>query len=162
MTSIAPCLWFDGQAEAAANFYASLFPNSSVDSVDKAPADYPGGKRGDVLTVEFTLDGRPFQGLNGGPAFPFTEAVSMAITVDNQAELDRLWDALLADGGQPVECGWLKDRWGLSWQVVPKQLYAMMRSSDAASAQRAMAAMMQMKKFDIAALEAAYNSEQVA
>lgn len=155
MTSITPCLWFDGQAEEAAAFYVSLFPDSRIDNVARAPADYPAGKRGDVLMVEFTLAGRRFQGLNGGPEFKFSEAVSMSIAVDGQAEVDRLWDRLIADGGAPGRCGWLKDKYGLSWQVVPREMARLMGGPDPGRAKRAMEAMMRMAKIDLAVLEAA-------
>ncbi|MFL6857100.1 MAG: VOC family protein [Allosphingosinicella sp.] len=153
--SITPCLWFDGRAEEAANFYAALFPDSRVDAVTRSPADYPAGKAGDVITVEFTLMGRPFMGLNGGPAFAFTEAVSFSILCDDQAEVDRYWDALIADGGEPSVCGWLKDRFGLSWQVTPKILPRLLADPDRARARRAMEAMMTMGKIDAAAIERA-------
>ncbi len=120
MTSITPFLWFDGQAEEAATFYCSIFPDSHVDSVDRAVADNPSTEEGEVLTVAFTLAGRPFVGLNGGPDFKFSEAVSFAIDCEDQAEVDRYWDVLIADGGEPSQCGWLKDRFGLSWQVTPR------------------------------------------
>jgi predicted 3-demethylubiquinone-9 3-methyltransferase (glyoxalase superfamily) len=155
MTCIAPCLWFDGKAEEAAKLYVSLLPNSKIDKVVHAPGDSPSGNRGDVLVVEFTLDGRPFQALNGGPMFKFTEAISMAVSVEGQAETDRLWNALIADGGAPSQCGWLKDKFGLSWQIVPKELIRLMTDPDPARAQRAMGAMMKMQKIDIATIEAA-------
>jgi predicted 3-demethylubiquinone-9 3-methyltransferase (glyoxalase superfamily) len=155
MTSITPCLWFDRNAEDAATFYASLFPDSRVDAVHRAPADYPSGKAGDVLTVEFTLCGRRFQGLNGGPYFTFSEAISFSIACADQAEVDRYWDALTADGGEPAPCGWCKDRYGLSWQVVPTRLPELLADPDPARAKRAMEAMMTMGKIDIAALERA-------
>ena len=124
MSSITPCLWFDGNAEEAANFYASVIPDSRVDAVQRAPSDYPAGKAGAVLTVEFTLMGRPFIGLNGGPMFRFNEAVSFQIPVDTQAEVDRLSNALSAVP-EAEQCGWLKDRFGVSWQIVPRQLIAL-------------------------------------
>jgi predicted 3-demethylubiquinone-9 3-methyltransferase (glyoxalase superfamily) len=157
MPTITPFLWFDRNAEEAAEFYTSLFPNSTIGRVDRSPADAPGLKAGDVLTVEFTLSGQPFVGLNGGPDFRFNEAVSFAIECEDQAEVDRYWDALIADGGEPGPCGWLKDRFGLSWQVVPRQLNEMMRSDDRAAARRAMEAMLQMGKLDVSTLEAAYE-----
>lgn len=157
MTSIAPCLWYDGQAEQAASFYVSLLPDSRIDHVMRAPGDYPDGQQGDALLVEFTLDGHPFQALNGGPAFHFTEAVSLSVTLDGQAEVDRLWDALIADGGAPGQCGWLKDRWGLSWQIVPKGLVEMFASPDTQAAGRAFAAMMTMTKLDLAKAQAAFE-----
>jgi predicted 3-demethylubiquinone-9 3-methyltransferase (glyoxalase superfamily) len=155
MTSITPCLWFDGQAEEAARFYASVLPDSRIDKVHRAAADYPSGEAGNVLTVEFTLVGRPFLGLNGGPYFKFTEAVSFSISCADQEEVDRYWDAFLADGGAPSRCGWLKDRFGLSWQVVPKRLPELLADPDRARAKRVMEAMMQMVKIDVAALERA-------
>jgi predicted 3-demethylubiquinone-9 3-methyltransferase (glyoxalase superfamily) len=158
MPSLSTCLWFDKQAEEAANFYVSIFPNSSIGGVNRSPADYPSGKAGDVLVVEFTLDGRPFMGLNGGPQFKFDEAISMVVTTDGQEETDRYWDALLADGGKPSACGWLKDRFGLSWQVTPKQLPKLLGDPDPARARRAMQAMMDMVKIDIAALERAADA----
>ncbi len=155
MQKIIPCLWFDGQAEAAATFYASLLPDSRVDKVTRSPADNPSGPAGTVLTVEFTLAGQKYLGLNGGPQFPFTEAVSFQIMCDDQAEVDRLWAALTADGGQESECSWLKDRWGLSWQIVPRQMMELLKDPDPARARRAMQAMMTMRKLDIATLERA-------
>jgi predicted 3-demethylubiquinone-9 3-methyltransferase (glyoxalase superfamily) len=152
---ITPCLWFDGNAEEAANFYVSLLPDSRIDRVLRSPADYPSGSAGDVLTVEFTLAGRSFMGLNGGPEFKFTEAVSFSIDCENQEEVDRLWDALIADGGQPVQCSWLRDRFGLSWQIVPRRLTELMHDPDPARAKRAMESMMTMVKIDVAELERA-------
>lgn len=157
MSKITPCLWFDGEAEEAANFYATLLPDSRVERVNRSPADYPSGKAGDVLTVDFTLAGQSFMGLNGGPEFKFNEAVSFIIECDDQAEVDRLWDALTADGGQPVACGWVKDRFGLSWQITPKRLLELMTDPDPGRAKRAMEAMMDMVKIDIAALERAVD-----
>jgi len=151
---IAPCLWFDGQAEEAADFYVSLLPDSRVDAVHRAAADYPSGKRGDVLTVEFTLGGRQFVGLNGGPHFKFTEAVSFQIYCDDQRECDRLTAALSAVP-EAEQCGWVKDRFGLSWQIVPRRLLELMSDPDAGRARRAMEAMMTMKRIDIAAVERA-------
>ena len=154
MSTITPCLWFDGKAEEAANFYASLFPDSHVDAVHRAPSDYPSGKAGDVLMVEFTLMGRPFTGLNGGPQFQFNEAISFQIPVETQAEVDRLTDALSAVP-EAEQCGWVKDRFGVSWQIVPRQLIRLIGDADPARARRAFDAMMQMKRIDIAALESA-------
>jgi predicted 3-demethylubiquinone-9 3-methyltransferase (glyoxalase superfamily) len=151
---IAPCLWFDGQAEEAANFYVSLLPDSRVDGVHRAPADYPSGKQGDVLTVDFTLGGRQFVGLNGGPHFKFNEAVSFQIYCGDQREVDRLTEALSAVP-EAEQCGWVKDRFGLSWQIVPRRLLELMTGSDAGRARRAMEAMMTMKRIDIAAVERA-------
>jgi len=161
MDKISPCLWFDGQAEEAANFYTSLFPNSRIMSVNRSPADNPSGRKGSVLTVDFTLDGRHFIALNGGDDFKFNEAVSMSIDCEDQAEIDRYWDALIADGGEPSVCGWLKDRFGVSWQVVPRQLNEMIESSDLDAAERATKAMLQMTKIDVAKLEEAYRGEPV-
>ena len=154
MSKITPCLWFDGTAEEAANFYASILPDSHVDAVHCAPTDYPSGKAGDVLMVEFTLMGQPFTGLNGGPLFKFNEAVSFQIPADTQAEVDRLGDALSAVP-EAEQCGWVKDRYGLSWQIVPRQLTRLITDADPARAKRAFEAMMRMKRIDIAALERA-------
>jgi predicted 3-demethylubiquinone-9 3-methyltransferase (glyoxalase superfamily) len=159
MPSLSTCLWFDKQAEEAANFYVSLLANSRIDSVNRSPADYPNGKAGDVLVVQFTLDGKPYMALNGGSNFSFDEAISMVLTTDGQEETDRYWDALLADGGKPSACGWLKDRFGLSWQVTPKQLPKLLGDPDPARAKRAMQAMMDMVKIDIAALERAADGD---
>jgi predicted 3-demethylubiquinone-9 3-methyltransferase (glyoxalase superfamily) len=156
MPSISPCLWFNGQAEEAAQFYTGLFPDSHIDNVSRSAADNPSSKKGDVLTVNFTLRGVPFTGLNGGPDFTFNEAVSFVIDCEDQVEVDRYWDALIDGGGEPGPCGWLKDRFGLSWQVVPKQLYQVLEGPDRDGAQRAMEAMLQMSKLDVAQLEAAY------
>jgi predicted 3-demethylubiquinone-9 3-methyltransferase (glyoxalase superfamily) len=158
MTRIAPCLWFDGQAEDAATFYASVFPDSHVDKVNSAPTDYPNGKAGDALTVEFTVLGMKFIGLNGGPHFKFDEAISFQVYTKDQEETDRYWDAIVSNGGAESQCSWCKDRFGLSWQIVPQVLMDMMTSTDQAAARRAMEAMMTMRKIDIAALEAAYNA----
>jgi 2-polyprenyl-6-hydroxyphenyl methylase/3-demethylubiquinone-9 3-methyltransferase len=157
MTRIAPCLWFDGDAEAAANLYASIFPDSSVDAVHRSPTDYPNGKAGDVLTVEFTVLGMKFLGLNGGPIFKFDEAISFQIYTQDQAETDRYWNAILDNGGTPSACGWCKDRFGLSWQITPKVLGEMISSSDQAAARRAMEAMITMTKIDIATLQRAFE-----
>ena len=153
-SKITPCLWFDGRAEEAANFYASILPDSRVDVVHRAPGDYPSGKAGDALLVEFTLMGQPFTGLNGGPMFKFNEAVSFQIPVETQAEVDRLSDALSAVP-EAEQCGWVKDRYGLSWQIVPRQLMRLIGGTDPARAKRAFDAMMQMKRIDIAAIERA-------
>ena len=152
---IAPCVWYDGAAEEAARFYAATFPGSSVEAVHTSPTDYPAGKRGDVLTVEFTVCGMPFIGLNGGATFPQTEAVSFMVYTDDQEETDRLWDAIVGNGGQESACGWCKDRWGVSWQITPRALMAATTSPDKAAAKRAMEAMMTMRKIDIAKIEAA-------
>jgi predicted 3-demethylubiquinone-9 3-methyltransferase (glyoxalase superfamily) len=155
MSKIIPCLWYDGNAEEAANFYVTLFPDSRVDDVMRSPADNPSMKEGGVLVVEFTLAGQPYIGLNGGPQFKFTEAVSFQVRTEDQEETDRLWSALTADGGEESMCGWLKDRWGLSWQISPKRLLALVADPDRDRARRAMEAMMKMKKIDIAEVERA-------
>jgi len=152
---IATCLWFDKQAEQAAKFYAATFPESKVTAVHKSPSDYPSGKAGDVLTVEFTVLGQPFLGLNGGPEFTFDEAVSFQVYTDTQEETDRYWNAIVSDRGQESECGWCKDKFGLSWQIVPRALMEAISDPDAAAAKRAMDAMMTMKKIDIAKIVAA-------
>jgi len=157
MSKISPCLWFDGQAEEAAALYTSLFPNSRIERVNRSPGETPSGPEGMVLTVDFTLDGEPFIALNGGPDFQFNEAVSFSIDCEDQAEVDRYWDALIADGGEPSVCGWLKDRFGVSWQVVPKVLPQMLSSSDGPAAKRALEAMLQMTKLDVAKLREAYE-----
>lgn len=157
MSKIVPCLWFDGQAEEAAKFYTSLLPDSRIDKIMRSPIDYPGGSAGSVLTIDFTLAGQQYMGLNGGPEFPFTEAVSFTINCEDQAEVDRYWDALIAGGGAPVQCSWLKDRYGLSWQIVPTILPKLMADPDPAKARRVMEAMMKMVKIDVAAIEAAYE-----
>lgn len=151
---VTPFLWFDGAAHEAAAFYTSLLPDSRIERVARAAADTPSGPAGTVQTVEFTLAGSRFIALNGGPMFRFTEAVSFQIACDGQAEVDRLWSAL-ADGGEEGACGWLKDRWGLSWQVVPAGLHELLGDPDPARARRATEAMLQMRKLDIAALERA-------
>ena len=157
MSKISPCLWFDGQAEEAAALYTSLFPNSRIERVNRSPGETPSGPEGMVLTVDFTLDGEPFIALNGGPDFQFNEAVSFSIDCEDQEEVDRYWDALIADGGEPSVCGWLKDRFGVSWQVVPKVLPQMLSSSDGPAAKRALEAMLQMTKLDVATLRDAYE-----
>lgn len=159
MTKITPCLWFDGNAEEAAAFYTSLLPDSRIDRVTRSPADNPSMSEGGVLTVEFTVAGQRFVGLNGGPQFPFTEAVSFMIDCEDQAEVDRLWDALTANGGAPIQCGWLKDRFGLSWQIVPKALYDYVYGPDRDGARRAMEAMLKMVKLDVEGLRRAYEGE---
>ena len=149
------CLWYDGTAVDAANFYAKTFPDSSVGAIHRAPGDYPDGKQGNVLTVEFTVMGIPCIGLNGGPHFKHNEAFSFQIATDDQAETDRLWNAIIKGGGQESQCGWCKDRWGVSWQITPRALIAAVTAPDPAAARRAFEAMMKMKRIDIAAIEAA-------
>ncbi len=153
MQRISPFLWFDDQAEQAAQFYVSLFPNSRILSVSRIGDAAPGP--GSVTAVRFVLDGVEFQAINGGPVFSFTEAVSFFVVAEDQAEIDRLWDALTADGGEPGQCGWLKDRWGLSWQIVPPVLNDLIADPDRERSRRVVEAMLQMGKLDIAALEAA-------
>ncbi len=152
------CLWYDHDAEDAARFYAQVFPGSRVLAVHRAPSDYPGGKAGDVLTVEFTVSGVPCLGLNGGDVFKHTEAFSFQIATDDQAETDRYWNAIVGNGGSASACGWCKDRWGLSWQITPRALTeAMGKGGDVAK--RAFAAMMEMQKIDVAKIEAAVRGE---
>jgi len=149
------CLWFDGTAEQAARFYAETFPDSSVQEAYRAPSDYPSGKKGDVLTVRFTVMGIPCLGLNGGPAFQHNEAFSFQVATDDQAETDRLWDAIVGNGGQESECGWCKDKWGISWQITPRALTDGIADPDPHVARRVFEAMMTMRKIDVAAIEAA-------
>ena len=152
---IAPCLWFDKNAEEAARFYAQTFPDSRVIAVHKSPMDYPSGRAGDTLTVEFTVLGQHFVGLNGGPEFKFDEAISFQVYTDSQEETDRYCKAIVDNGGQESVCGWCKDKFGLSWQIAPRALIEAIDDPDKAAAKRAMAAMMEMKKIDIAKVEAA-------
>ncbi len=149
------CLWYDGDAENAARFYAETFPDSFVGAVHRAPGDFPSGKKGDVLTVEFSVMGIPCLGLNGGPAFKHNEAFSFQVATVDQAETDRYWNAIVGNGGQESECGWCKDKWGLSWQITPIVLIQAYTNLDRAIAKRAFDAMMTMKRIDIAAIEAA-------
>ncbi|MGV8943191.1 VOC family protein [Thermomonas sp.] len=149
------CLWYNGTALEAATFYAATFPDSAVDAVHRAPGDYPAGKQGDVLTVEFTVIGIPCLGLNGGPGVTHNEAFSFQVATDDQAETDRLWNAIVGSGGQESACGWCKDKWGLSWQITPRVLMAAISDPDPAAAKRAFNAMMDMTKIDIAMIEAA-------
>lgn len=149
------CLWYDGAALEAAQFYAATFPDSAVGAVHQAPGDYPSGKEGDVLTVEFTVLGIPCIGLNGGAAFRHSEAFSFQVATDDQEETDRLWNAIVGNGGEESACGWCKDKWGLSWQITPRVLTDAVMGTDKAAAKRAFDAMMEMRKIDVAAIEAA-------
>ncbi len=149
------CLWYDGTALEAAQFYAKTFPDSSVGAVHRAPGDYPAGKEGQVLVVDFTVCGIPCMGLNGGPMFTHSEAFSFQIATDDQAETDRLWNAIVDNGGQESDCGWCKDKWGLSWQITPRALTDAFTGPDRAAAKRVFDAMMTMKKIDVATIEAA-------
>src|SRR4026207_378301 len=151
------CLWYDNDAEGAAKFYAKTFPDSTVGAVHRAPADLPGGKKGQVLTGEFTVLGIPCLGLNGGPAFKHNEAFSFQVATADQSETDRYWNAIVGNGGQESACGWCKDKWGLSWQITPIALTQAITDSDTAAAKRAFDAMMQMKRIDVAAVEAAHR-----
>jgi predicted 3-demethylubiquinone-9 3-methyltransferase (glyoxalase superfamily) len=157
MSKIFPCLWFEREAEEAANFYVSLLPDSNIGKVQRSNVDTPSGKAGSVLVVQFTLAGQKYLALNGGMRFEYTPAISFVIDCADQAEVDRLWEGLTADGGSPGQCGWLKDRFGVSWQIVPTILPKLLGGSDAAGAKRAMQAMMQMRKLDVAALQKAYD-----
>jgi predicted 3-demethylubiquinone-9 3-methyltransferase (glyoxalase superfamily) len=156
---IAPCLWFETEAAEAASFYVSIFPDSRIVAQMTSSVDWPGGKAGDVILVDFVLAGQRCQALNGGAneTAAFNESVSLSVDCEDQAELDRYWDALIADGGEPIACGWLKDRYGLRWQVVPRALTTMLMDPDQDKARRAMEAMMQMVKLDVATLQAAFD-----
>lgn len=149
------CLWYERDAEAAARFYAATFPDSTVEAVHRAPGDYPAGKKGDVLTVEFTVLGVACLGLNGGPMVKHSEAFSFQVATADQAETDRYWNAIVGNGGQESACGWCKDKWGLSWQITPTALTKAITNPDPAAAKRAFDAMMQMRKIDIATIESA-------
>jgi predicted 3-demethylubiquinone-9 3-methyltransferase (glyoxalase superfamily) len=156
--TIAPCLWFDGCAEEAAAFYVSVFPNSRIHRVIRSPIDTPGAPSGSPLLVEFTIAGQRYQALNGGPHDTFNDAISLSVSCPDQAEVDRLWEALSAGGGKPIQCGWLKDRFGVSWQIVPEPLIDMIADVDREKAGRVMEAMMRMTKIDVGALRDAYGS----
>lgn len=162
MSKISPCLWFDGEAEQAANYYVSLLPDFRIEKVQKNTIDSPAGKAGSVLVVEFTLSGQCFMALNGGRRFEYTHAVSFKIDCADQAEVDRLWERLCANGGQAEQCGWLRDRYGVSWQIVPTALVQYLGGADRAGAQRAMQAMLQMTKLDIDGLKNAYEGKSAA
>jgi predicted 3-demethylubiquinone-9 3-methyltransferase (glyoxalase superfamily) len=162
MSKVSPCLWFDGEAEEAAKLYVSLLPDSRIETIQKNSVDSPAGKAGSVLVVEFTLAGQRFMALNGGMRFEYTHAVSFKIDCADQAEVDRLWDALSSDGGKVERCGWLKDRYGVSWQIVPTALGQYLGGPDRAGAQRAMQAMLQMAKLDVAGLKRAYEGKSAA
>ena len=149
------CLWYDDDAEGAARFYAQTFPDSSIRAVHRAPGDFPSGKKGDVLTVDFTVMGIPCIGLNGGPMFKQSEAFSLQVSTADQEETDRYWNAIVGNGGEESQCGWCKDKWGISWQITPIALTQAVTGSDAAAAKRAFDAMMKMKKLDVAAIEKA-------
>jgi 2-polyprenyl-6-hydroxyphenyl methylase/3-demethylubiquinone-9 3-methyltransferase len=161
MSEVAPasrnrvCLWYEGEAEDAANFYAETFPETRVTNVIRAPGDYPAGEQGGVMVVEFTCLGIPAMGLNGGPAFRHSEAFSFQLITEDQEETDRYWNAIVGNGGQESQCGWCKDKWGVSWQITPRQLMESYADSDPAARQRAFQAMMTMKKIDIATIQAA-------
>lgn len=158
MSKISPCLWFESEAEEAANFYVSLLPDSRVDHVERSPVETPGAKVGAVLIVHFTLGGSSFQALNGGSRMEHTHAISFSIDCEDQAEVDRLWDAL-SKGGEEVQCGWIRDRYGMSWQIVPRALPRMIADPDREKSARVMQAMMKMVKLDVATLERAYRGE---
>jgi predicted 3-demethylubiquinone-9 3-methyltransferase (glyoxalase superfamily) len=162
MSKITPVLWFDGQVEEAARFYVSLLPGSRIDNVSRSPADTPSGPEGSVLTVDFTLAGQPIQILNGGPDFKLSEAFSLAVECEDQAEVDRLWDALTSNGGEESVCGWLKDRYGVSWQIIPRRMKELFADPDPDRARRAMEAMLKMVKLDVAELERAADAVPVA
>ena len=155
------CLWFDGNAREAAEFYARTFPDSSVGTPMHAPGDYPDGKQGDELTIEFTVLGRAFIGLNGGPHFKPNEAVSFMVLTDDQEETDRYWNAIVQNGGQESECGWCRDKWGFSWQITPRALLRANMNPDRAAARRAFESMMTMRKIDIATIEAAERGDKL-
>jgi 2-polyprenyl-6-hydroxyphenyl methylase/3-demethylubiquinone-9 3-methyltransferase len=156
---LAVCLWFDGAAEDAARFYAATFPDSEIGAINRAPGDYPAGRQGDVLTVEFTVCGTPFLGLNGGAGVPHSQAISFQVFTDTQDETDRLWNAIVGRGGSESQCSWCTDRWGISWQIVPRVLMAALSHPDSDARARAFTAMMGMTRIDIAAIEAAVRGD---
>jgi predicted 3-demethylubiquinone-9 3-methyltransferase (glyoxalase superfamily) len=162
MSKITPSLWFTDDAEEAANFYVSLLPGSKIEMIQRAPADYPHGKAGQVIVVEFSLAGQRFMAINGGMRMEYTHAVSFTINCDDQAEVDRLWDAILSHGGKAEQCGWIRDRWGLAWQITPKVMGKYLGGPDKAGAQRAMQAMLGMVKLDIEGLKRAYEGKSAA
>ena len=162
MSKVTPCLWFASEAEEAANFYVSLLPDSKIETIQRNTVDSPGGKAGTALVVEFSLAGQRFMALNGGMRVEYTHAVSFKIDCADQAEVDRLWDALLSGGGEANRCGWLKDRYGLSWQIVPTALPKYLGGSDRAGAARAMQAMLKMVKLDVEGLRRAYEGQSAA
>ena len=162
MSKVSPCLWFDGEAEEAAKFYVSLLPDSKIEKVQKNSVDSPAGKAGSVLVVEFTLAGQRFMALNGGTRFEYTHAISLMIHCDDQAQVDSVWNAFLAHGGKEEQCGWLRDRWGVAWQVVPKVMFEFLSSPDKAAAARAMQAMMKMVKLDVETLRRAFEGKSAA
>ena len=162
MSKISPCLWFNGEAEEAANLYVSLLPDSRIEKIQRNPIDGPAGKAGTVLVVDFTLAGQSYMALNGGMKMEYTHAVSFKIDCADQAEVDRLWDALRANGGKAEQCGWLKDRFGVSWQIVPTALMKYIGGSDSAGAKRAMQAMLEMVNLDVEGLKRAYEGKNAA
>ena len=162
MSKIVPCLWYGDEAEEAAKFYVSLVPDSRIDNVQRSPADYPHGKAGQVIVVEFTLAGQRFMALNGGMRMEYTHAVSFVIDCADQQEVDRVWDKILSHGGKAEQCGWIRDRYGVAWQIVPSALPKLLGGPDKAGARRAMQAMLEMVKLDVATLERAYAGESAA
>lgn len=162
MSKITPCLWFENEAEEAAEFYVSLLPDSRIEKVQRSPADYPHGKAGQVIVVEFILAGQSFTALNGGMRMEYTHAVSFVIDCTDQAEVDRLWDKILSNGGKAEQCGWIRDRYGLAWQIVPTALPKYLGGPDKAGAQRAMQAMLGMVKLDVEGLKRAYEGRSAA
>jgi predicted 3-demethylubiquinone-9 3-methyltransferase (glyoxalase superfamily) len=159
MPKVSSFLWFEKEAEVAAKLYTSLIPNSRIEGTTALPVDSPSGPAGSVQLVSFTLDGQPYTAMNAGPLDPFNHAVSLVVSCDDQAELDRIWDGLLEGGGRPEQCGWLRDRWGLAWQIVPRVFPEMMKSPDRAAAKRVAEAMMKMVKFDTAVLQQAFDGK---